>query len=320
MSVQHKGKLRKVVFKTVKKATTVKVKPPKEKHLQAILSMTYRKGGSEEVLRGLVARFNKKNWSVVLKSLVIIHKCFEEGDESFINRLKGKGSSIFDLQFFLSSAPQTHTLTVFIKKYAIYLEEVVSVFNVLGYEFTKEKSAAVKDLSDEDFLEVIPKLQSQINALCNCRLKLRVSNYPLLSYTYRQLLKDSFVLYTMLVDALQNIEERFASYQKKEAVKCASIYRLYIKEAAALEKMYSGARSMFNDLPNVRSVDTEKLKRMESQLEGMDENDHLNTGEILNDDDDDVMGTVSNFGVFEEDGGSEESSSEDVAPQQDDFF
>lgn len=67
-----------------------------------------------------------------------------------------------------------HLFTVFVKKYAKYLEEKVSVLRLLGYQFEKNQDA-VKNLKGQAVYKVIPKLQSQLNALLNCKVFLNRS-------------------------------------------------------------------------------------------------------------------------------------------------
>jgi hypothetical protein len=58
---------------------------------------------------------------------------------------------------------------VFVKKYAKYLEEKVSVVRNLGFEFEKNKNV-LKETKIPKAFRIIGKLQSQLNALLNCRV------------------------------------------------------------------------------------------------------------------------------------------------------
>jgi hypothetical protein len=58
---------------------------------------------------------------------------------------------------------------VFVKKYAKYLEEKVSVVRNLGFEFEKNKNI-LKETKIPKAFRIIGKLQSQLNALLNCRV------------------------------------------------------------------------------------------------------------------------------------------------------
>jgi hypothetical protein len=59
--------------------------------------------------------------------------------------------------------------TLFVRKYAKYLEEKVSVLRLIGLQFEKTRDAC-KSLPDKEAFKRVPKLQSQLNALLNCKV------------------------------------------------------------------------------------------------------------------------------------------------------
>lgn len=71
-----------------------------------------------------------------------------------------------------------HHQSIFVRKYSQYLEEKVLVYKILSVEFEKDASITKTYTVDEAF-DRIPRLQSQMNALLNCR----VSYYHALSHS-----------------------------------------------------------------------------------------------------------------------------------------
>lgn len=65
--------------------------------------------------------------------------------------------------------PPDHIFTVFVKKYAKYLEEKVSVLRLLGFQFENQKDVC-NGIKPPRAFKVVPKLQSQLNALLNCKV------------------------------------------------------------------------------------------------------------------------------------------------------
>lgn len=59
--------------------------------------------------------------------------------------------------------------TLFVKKYAKYLEEKVSVLRLLNFQFESQKDVC-KGIKPPKAFKVVPKLQSQLNALLNCKV------------------------------------------------------------------------------------------------------------------------------------------------------
>jgi len=272
----------KVAIKSaVKKATENNMNPAKDKHVRAILMRTFVKDNSvEQIIRYLSLRLEKTNWVVVVKSLMMFHRCFKDGDTSFIDMMKPRSSQIFSLPIFSSTAPSTHLHTVFVKKYAKYLEEKVSVLRLLGYQFEKNQNAA-KSLKPPKCFKIVPKLQSQLNALLNCKMRAQhIGQNPLIHRTYVQLIKDSMILYPMLMEAIEQLQELFGKLKKKNAAKVVTVFKLFVKETDALIGLYEIGQRFLQKLPEVKKVDSSTIDSMEKHVEKLpdDQSDEEDSG------------------------------------------
>eukprot|EP01129_Flabellula_baltica_P004145 TRINITY_DN1416_c2_g1_i1.p1 TRINITY_DN1416_c2_g1~~TRINITY_DN1416_c2_g1_i1.p1 ORF type:complete len:513 (-),score=90.84 TRINITY_DN1416_c2_g1_i1:46-1539(-) len=320
-----------MIYKSVHKATNFKAKPPKEKHVQAVLTFTYNSRSSEEIIRSMGVRKDKSNWAVVLKVLILMHRCFKDGDDQFIDLLTNRSTDIFALNYFKRSAPPNHVITVFISKYARYLEEKVSVYKMVHYQFEKTPDCLKEFSNMAETLRVVSKLQSQLNALCNCKLRVRISDLRLVKFAYRYLLKDSFDLYAKLNEVLLELSELFWDMNKSDATKVIAIYKLFIKETSALSNMYNNANMMFSNLPKLKEIDSSIITTMEEYVNGLGEDD----GNYADNDDSaedlvdqDNLKTSNQFDArltgygFDEGDDSDvsDSSSGDDEPQNDDFL
>jgi hypothetical protein len=265
------GNKNKSAIKTaVKKATDSKMAPSKDKHVRAILMRTFVKDNSvEQIVRYLSLRLEKSNWAIVLKALMIFHRCFRDGDSSFIDNMKPKSSHIFSLQKFSATAPTTHLHTVFVKKYAKYLEEKVSVLRLLGFQFEKNNNA-IKNLKTPKCFKIVPKLQSQLNALLNCKMRTQhVGSNQLIHRTYILLMKDSLILYQMLNEAIIQLLDMFWKMKKKNASKVISIYKLFVKETDALIGLYEIGSRFLKQLPEIKKAETSIIESMEKHLDDL---------------------------------------------------
>lgn len=143
---------------------------------------------------------------------------------------------------------------MFVKKYAKYLEEKVSVVRNLGFEFEKNKNI-LKETKIPKAFKIIGKLQSQLNALLNCRIKSQNSNLnALISRCYVLLLNDSIILYGTLNDGLLHLLDVYWKLHQKEAKKVVDIYKLFVKETDALINLYDIGRRFIHKLPHVNKV------------------------------------------------------------------
>jgi len=247
----------------VYKATSGTALPPKEKHIRVIVTTTLQ-GSSEDVIKALGKRLEKSHWASVLKGLMIFHRIFKDGSPSFIESLRGRAQTLFALRRFLTVAPANHIYTVFVKKYAKYLEEKVSVVRNLGFEFEKNKNV-LKETKIPKAFKIIGKLQSQLNALLNCRIKSQNSNLnALISRCYVLLLNDSIILYGTLNDGLLHLLDVFWKLHQKEAKKVVDIYKLFVKETDALINLYDIGRRFIHKLPHVNKIETSIIEQMEN--------------------------------------------------------
>lgn len=60
-------------FKLVKGATKIKSAPPKQKYLDPILLGTSNEEDFYEIVKGLDSRINDTAWTIVYKSLLVVH-------------------------------------------------------------------------------------------------------------------------------------------------------------------------------------------------------------------------------------------------------
>eukprot|EP00028_Trichosphaerium_sp_Am-I-7-wt_P001808 CAMPEP_0168528116 /NCGR_PEP_ID=MMETSP0405-20121227/13057_1 /TAXON_ID=498012 /ORGANISM="Trichosphaerium sp, Strain Am-I-7 wt" /LENGTH=405 /DNA_ID=CAMNT_0008551459 /DNA_START=329 /DNA_END=1546 /DNA_ORIENTATION=+ len=159
-----------------------------------------------------------------------------------------------------------HVITVFIRKYAKYLEEKVSVLRLLGFQFEKQPDACKKLKLDQAFKR-IPKLQSQLNALLNCKMKSHhVTQHALIVTTYVLLLKDSLILYRILNEGIVSLLDRFESMSKKSAQKTLDVYKLFIRETDALIALYDVGRHFTRSLPDIKKAKTSIVDSMQKHI------------------------------------------------------
>eukprot|EP01120_Amphizonella_sp_Union-15-10_P015792 TRINITY_DN8188_c0_g1_i1.p1 TRINITY_DN8188_c0_g1~~TRINITY_DN8188_c0_g1_i1.p1 ORF type:complete len:521 (+),score=116.27 TRINITY_DN8188_c0_g1_i1:50-1612(+) len=259
---------KKRIIRAVKKATRSNSKPAKEKHVRVIVQFTYNRDSClEEVIRCLTKRLDKRNWMVVLKALQLFHRCYNDNHQDhFIDALRQRSAAIFALRRFNAANYKGHVISNFIRKYAKYLEEKVSVWRLLGLQFEKDKKAT-KNLKLEISFRRIPKLQSQLNALLNCKIRSQyVLQNPLMVVSYVLLLKDSMPLYQSLNIGIVSLLDRFHSMGKKNASKTLEIYKLFIRETDAIISLYEMSRSFARNLPEVKKPKDVAIPSMEKHI------------------------------------------------------
>jgi hypothetical protein len=200
----------------VHRATNYKNKPAKPYAINEVVLATFREGYIH-LIESIGSRLNdKENWAVVLKALILTHNCFEGGSPEFESEISTR-SFIFTLNKYSLTTNENpnNPLTVFIKKYSRYLEEKCNVIRNFQKQFeknTKELSKA----SISECLKFLPKLQSQFNALCNCKITNVQKASLIILRAYFLLLRDSISLYTLLNGVVMRIYNSVDELKKKK--------------------------------------------------------------------------------------------------------
>ncbi|KAF6163508.1 hypothetical protein GIB67_002513 [Kingdonia uniflora] len=128
------------------KATNHVECPPKERHLRKILVATSVMRPRADVaycLHALARRLAKThNWTVALKTLVVIHRTLREGDPTFREELLNfthRGRILQLSNFKDDSSPIAWDCSAWVRTYASFLEERLECFRVLKYDIEAER-------------------------------------------------------------------------------------------------------------------------------------------------------------------------------------
>lgn len=142
---------------------------------------------------------------------------------------------------------------------------------MLSVEFERDPNVT-KTFSVEDSFEKVPRLQSQLNALLNCRASKNHINNPIIVYGFTLLLKDSFKLYRALNDSIINLLEQYFSMGKANAAKALEIYKLFTKETDGIIQFFDITRKFSkNDLPELQHAPTTLVEALENYLKDIEE-------------------------------------------------
>jgi hypothetical protein len=235
--------------------------------VRRIVLQTYaRDNSNEEIIHCLIRRLEKNNFTTLLKVLMIFHKCFREGDPMFMEAMRTRSSSIFALKNVSFLGADT-VYSLLVRKYAKYLEEKVSVLRVIGSQFEKTPDA-FKNVTVPIALKQVPKLQSQFNALLNCRLRAHyIGGNMLIISVMMLLLKDTVPLYPLLTKGVMWLLDKFTTLSRSEAEKVLEIYRLFVRETDALILFYDAAKGFARNLPEIQKANVDIIETLQKHIE-----------------------------------------------------
>lgn len=234
------------------KATNHVEGPPKEKHIRTIFAATSAARPRADVaycIHALARRVSKThNWTVALKSLLVIHRSLREGDPTFREELINYSRSrrlAFNLSNFKDdSSPSAWDYSAWVRTYALYLEERLECFRLLKYDLDSDRILRIKELDTVDLLEQLPVLQELLYRLMGCQPEgAAYSNY-VIQYALNLVLKESIRIYQAINDGMINLVDKFFEMQRFDAIKALEIYKRGGQQTERLSEFYDACKGL----------------------------------------------------------------------------
>ena len=246
------------------KATNFDDVPPKEKHVQYLIAACGAGGSPKErvfVLEAIARQIRKCSpWRTMLKTHVLLHRLLREcrGEDfkgeffrflEFLSRKTygPKEQTLFNIRYWKDEANRdAYELTGWTRAYAAYLEELCAlnayVPCLIGGGGEQNRQGVVNPLKDCDFqtlLKVMPLLQTLVRRITDCDPKSSVLKDNAVSrFAVSLVVKDSFVVYRVMNEAIINLVEKYFDSSKVEAMKGLEIFKKYLSQIEDLQRFY----------------------------------------------------------------------------------
>ncbi|KAJ4888483.1 putative clathrin assembly protein [Raphanus sativus] len=244
------------------KATNHVECPPKDRHLRKIFAATVVTRARADVaycIHALSRRLHKtRNWTVALKTLIVIHRLLREGDPTFREELLNfsqRGRILQLSNFKDDSSPIAWDCSAWVRTYALFLEERLECFKVLKYDTEAERLpkatpgqdkgySRTRDLDGEEILVQLPALQQLLYRLIGCRPEGAANHNHVIQYALALVLKESFKVYCAINDGIINLIDKFFEMPKHEAISSLEIYKRAGQQARSLSEFYEACKGL----------------------------------------------------------------------------
>ena len=236
--------------KIVKGATKVKVAAPKPKYIEPILMATsldhsvVSKENFLTIMRTLQSRLQDSSWSVVYKSLIVIHLMIREGDRDvtldyLVNRAPPQMLNLSHNNVIKNSNSFNNDIK-FINKYSKYLQTRVKQYDATGVDYVRDERSnnsttqlggRLRSLSvDKGLLREVESVQKQIDSLLKNNFMENEINNDIVLTAFRLLVNDLLALFQELNEGVINILEHYFEMSKVDAERSLKIYKKFVDQ------------------------------------------------------------------------------------------
>ncbi|KAK4524834.1 hypothetical protein GAYE_SCF06G2736 [Galdieria yellowstonensis] len=295
------------------KATSHERVPPKEKHIFQLVQGSHWGGSIENreapcgsIYRQLGKRLLSEEWVVVLKSLVVFHRIFREGSDSFAREVSRSSSAIFNLQGFRDSSHGGWNHVPFIRSYGRYLESwcrtkaniqfpegpvyedipqlehrssahTVEIGAERPFWMTDSHGKKTKfvygphryrECPIEQLLEELPWLLTNLECLVSCEIQGNIKRCPIALTGFSLILSDSYRLWNVVSDAVENLLESYFFLPYEQARDALALYERFLKLLRQWRKFFELARMVNSHVivPDMNRIPSNITGEMERYL------------------------------------------------------
>ncbi|KAH4859976.1 hypothetical protein HBH70_012140 [Parastagonospora nodorum] len=259
--------------KSVKGGTKIKLAAPKSKYVEHILVATHAgEAGVAEIFRALTNRLRDSTWTIVFKSLIIVHLMIREGEPEVTLRYLSQSPQ---RKLAINSFTQVQTQGHNIQTYSDYLLRRAIEYGTTKVDYVRGGEGRLKRLTiDKGLLREAESVQDQIRYLLRCQPFDDEPENEITLTAFRLLTMDLLVLFHVSNEGTINILERYFELSKPDATRALQIYRIFVKQTDAVVQYLSLARSHEHstrlEIPKIKHAPTSLAASLEEYLNDKD--------------------------------------------------
>ena len=250
--------------KLVKGATKIKVAPPKDKYMIPILNAIDNKEEFNDIIYDIRVRIsnNKQQWSIIFKSLIVIHMMIQENPILVLNYLNE------NLEFFnnmnikvynKNNKWATSDLSV-MRRYNDYLESRSIEWDIIK-KFSNESRPTNKER-----LRYVQSLEKQILKLIRNKYSQMDLETDIFLFTFKLLVKDLLNLYNKLNEGVIKLLESFFDLAYEDAEITLDLYKRFVNLTESVVQYLRVGKALGLNIPVIKHITTKLIRSLEDHL------------------------------------------------------
>ncbi|KAI9766592.1 MAG: hypothetical protein M1840_006403 [Geoglossum simile] len=258
--------------KSVKGGTKVKLAAPKSKYVEHILVATHAgEAGVAEIFRALQNRLRDSTWTIVFKSLIIVHYMIREGERDVTLRYLAKHSNKLAISNYSDVQAQGRN----IRHYTSYLLERARTYRETKVDYVREGEGRLKRLTvEKGLLRETESVQSQITTLLKCDVLSDDIENEITLTAFRLLVTDLLALYYVMNEGVINLLEHYFEMSRYDAERALEIYKIFSKQTTLVVEYLAVARQFETstrlEVPKLKHAPTSLTANLEEYLHDPD--------------------------------------------------
>ncbi|KAI4134392.1 MAG: hypothetical protein LQ347_001570 [Umbilicaria vellea] len=245
---------------------------PKSKYVEHILVATHAgEAGVGEVFRALQNRLRDSTWTIVFKSLIIVHLMVREGEPNVTLKYLAESPTKLPVSNFSDAQLQGSN----IRHYYSYVQSRAKAYRDTSLDWVREGQGRLKRQTiDKGLLRETEIVQAQIAALVKCDLLSAEPENEITLTAFRLLTMDLLVLYHVMNEGTINVLEHYFEMSRYDAERALAIYKTFSKQTNQVVEFLSLARQYESstrlEIPKLKHAPTSLTTSLEEYLNDPD--------------------------------------------------
>ncbi|OCK83475.1 ANTH-domain-containing protein [Lepidopterella palustris CBS 459.81] len=259
--------------KSVKGGTKIKLAAPKSKYVEHILIATHAgEAGVAEIFRALTNRLRDSTWTIVFKSLIIVHLMIREGEPDVTLKYLAQNPQ---RKLAINHFTEVQTQGRNIQTYSEYLLRRAVEYGTTKVDYVRGGEGRLKRLTvDKGLLRETESVQDQIRYLLKCELLTEEPENEITLTAFRLLTMDLLALFHVMNEGTINVLEHYFEMSHPDATRALNIYRTFVKQTDLVVQYLSVARmhehSTRLEIPKIKHAPTSLAASLEEYLNDKD--------------------------------------------------